>query len=64
MRFGARDYDPRVGRWTAKDRIRFAGGDANLYGYVFADPVNLVDPSGLDVNIVSDRRTTSMVRKS
>ena len=64
MRFGARDYDPRVGRWTAKDPIRFAGGDANLYGYVLGDPVNLVDPSGLDVNIVSDRRTTSMVRKS
>ena len=46
MRFGARDYDPETGRWTAKDPIRFAGGDANLYGYVFADPVNLTDPSG------------------
>ncbi|MCB1778002.1 MAG: RHS repeat-associated core domain-containing protein, partial [Candidatus Competibacteraceae bacterium] len=29
VRFGARDYDPRTGRWTAKDPIRFAGGDAN-----------------------------------
>ena len=45
-RFGARDYNPRVGRWTAKDPIRFAGGGANLYGYVLNDPVNLVDPSG------------------
>ena len=45
-RFGARDYDPVVGRWTAKDPIRFAGGDVNLYGYVLNDPVNLVDPSG------------------
>ena len=33
-RFGARDYDPEVGRWTAKDPIGFAGGDVNLYGYV------------------------------
>jgi RHS repeat-associated protein len=46
VRFGARDYDPQTGRWTAKDPIGFAGGDTNLYGYVFADPVNLVDPSG------------------
>ena len=46
VRFGARDYDPETGRWTAKDPIRFAGGDPNLYGYVLNDPVNLVDPSG------------------
>ena len=47
VRFGARDYDPETGRWTAKDPIGFGGGDANLYGYVVGDPVNLVDPSGL-----------------
>ncbi|MGI0016041.1 MAG: RHS repeat-associated core domain-containing protein, partial [Nitrososphaera sp.] len=46
VRFGARDYDPETGRWTAKDPIRFEGGDANLYGYVLNDPVNLVDPKG------------------
>ena len=45
-RFGARDYDAVTGRWTAKDPIRFDGGDANLYGYVLGDPVNLVDPTG------------------
>jgi RHS repeat-associated protein len=47
VRFGARDYDPETGRWTSKDPIGFAGGDTNLYGYVFADPVNGTDPSGL-----------------
>ncbi len=45
--FGARDYDPALGRWIAKDPIGFAGGDANLYGYCLGDPVGLVDPSGL-----------------
>jgi RHS repeat-associated protein len=47
VRFGARDYDPRVGRWTAKDPILFGGGQANLYVYVGNDPVNFVDPLGL-----------------
>jgi RHS repeat-associated protein len=45
--FGAREYDAQVGRWTSADPISFAGGDANLYGYVLGDPVNLVDPEGL-----------------
>ncbi len=47
VRFGARDYDPEVGRWTAKDPVLFAGGDVNLYGYVVSDPVNWIDPAGL-----------------
>ncbi len=48
VRFGARDYDPEVGRWTAKDPIRFAAGDSNLYRYVAGNPVSSVDPTGLD----------------
>jgi RHS repeat-associated protein len=46
VRFGARDYDAGTGRWTAKDPIRFIGGD-NLYAYANSDPVNHWDPSGL-----------------
>jgi len=47
IRFGYRDYDPDVGRWTAKDPILFAGGDTDLFGYCLNDPVNLIDPYGL-----------------
>jgi RHS repeat-associated protein len=47
VRFGARDYDPEVGRWTAKDPIRFGGGDGvNLYAYALNDPVNFLDQRG------------------
>jgi RHS repeat-associated protein len=46
-RFGARDYDPETGRWTAKDPVLFKGKDTNLYGYVANDPVNGFDPTGL-----------------
>jgi RHS repeat-associated protein len=47
VRFGARDYEPQSGRWTAKDPIGFDGRDLNLYRYVFNDPINLSDPFGL-----------------
>jgi uncharacterized protein RhaS with RHS repeats len=51
VRFGARDYDPQAGRWTIKDPIRFLGGDTNLYGYVLNDPVNWIDPLGLQSSL-------------
>lgn len=44
--YRARIYDPHTGRWTTRDPILFKGGNANLYGYVLNNPVNLVDPSG------------------
>lgn len=47
VHFGARDYDPAIGRWTTRDPLGFAGGDTNLYGYVLQDPINLEDPAGL-----------------
>lgn len=47
VRFGARDYDAETGRWTAKDPIGFAGGDANLFTYAGHNPVGYFDPDGL-----------------
>ena len=46
VRFGVRDYNPAIGRWTAKDPINFAGGSVNLYEYVLNDPVRFIDPKG------------------
>src|SRR5579871_3129156 len=40
-------YDPSLGRWITEDPTGFEGGDNNLYGFVGENPVNGVDPSGL-----------------
>jgi RHS repeat-associated protein len=47
VRFGARDYDPSIGRWLAKDPVLFAARDSNLYSYARRDAVNRIDPDGL-----------------
>jgi RHS repeat-associated protein len=47
VRFGARDYDPSLGRWTTKDPLLLGGGSTNVYLYASGDPINRTDPSGL-----------------
>jgi RHS repeat-associated protein len=42
----ARYYDPEIGRFLTQDPIGVPGG-VNLYAYVGSNPVNLVDPTGL-----------------
>jgi RHS repeat-associated protein len=52
VRFGARDYDAHTGRFATRDPILFKAGDSNLYSYTFSDPVNWVDPSGLETQVI------------
>jgi len=44
--FGARYYDPEIGRWLSPDPLGFVDG-VNQYTYVNNNPVNWVDPNGL-----------------
>ncbi|MBE7486624.1 MAG: hypothetical protein HS104_42450 [Polyangiaceae bacterium] len=54
--FGARDYDPTVGRWTAQDPLRRTGGHwvesyrSGAYSYADGDPINLFDFDGRKVS--------------
>ena len=55
--YRARTYLPQVGRFGQPDPIGYSAG-ANLYAYVGADPVNLVDPMGLQSRLPNTRRCT------
>ncbi|NLE38417.1 MAG: RHS repeat-associated core domain-containing protein, partial [Pirellulaceae bacterium] len=45
---GNRWYDAVLAHWQSEDPISFAAGDANLYRYCGNDPLNWIDPSGLE----------------
>ncbi len=45
--YRARYYDAQVGRFLSEDPLGFEGDDKNLYRYVLNNPVNFVDPLGL-----------------
>lgn len=49
-----RMYRPSLGRFLQPDPIGFKAGDMNLFRYCGGDPVNRVDPMGLDYGPFSD----------
>jgi uncharacterized protein RhaS with RHS repeats len=53
MYYRARFYDSQIGRFTSEDPIGFRGGDVNLYGYVWNNPIRFADPWGTQAR--SDR---------
>jgi RHS repeat-associated protein len=50
VHLGHRWYDPNRGRFTQQDNLTVMGDPSrgNRYDYAAADPVNLIDPTGLD----------------
>ncbi len=56
VKFGARYYDPNLGRWTQQDSAYGTITDfrtLNRYVYVANDPINLIDPKGAFLFIVA-----------
>jgi RHS repeat-associated protein len=64
MYYGARYYDPQVGRFAAADTIVPNPGnpqDLNRYTYVGNNPVNFTDPSGHDEPPEDDKDDVSPI---
>ncbi len=47
-----RDYDPQTGRYIESDPIGLAAG-VNIYAYVAGNPLNYIDPFGLDLMVIT-----------
>jgi RHS repeat-associated protein len=66
--FGARYYDPTIGRWTQQDSVVAVGdpSNGNRYAYAGDDPANFVDPDGrFDIGPIFDAENAfKVVRKA
>ncbi|MEN9594934.1 MAG: hypothetical protein RLY23_1417 [Actinomycetota bacterium] len=59
-RMGVRAYDPHLGRFLSQDPI--AGGSANDYDYVSADPINNLDLAGTHCWSCHLRRAANLLK--
>lgn len=56
--FGARNYDPAVGRWWSVDLLAMLAPDKTPYHFVSNNPINRIDPLGLTDYIVNGKTRT------
>jgi RHS repeat-associated protein len=62
--FGARMYNPRIGRWLSPDALEAKHPDASTYCFVKNMPTLAVDPDGKDVIIVIYSGTDSRYKQA
>jgi RHS repeat-associated protein len=59
--FGARMYDPRVGRWFAPDKMEKKYADLSPYNFVNNNPILFIDYDGNDFGILIDHNNKKIL---
>ncbi len=62
--FGARAYDPRLGKWMSIDKLTSKYPDQSPYGFVMNSPIRAKDPDGYVVIFVNGQGTIGSIGKS
>ncbi|WP_264564678.1 DUF6443 domain-containing protein [Flavobacterium sp. N3904] len=61
--YGARNYDPALGRWMNIDPLAEKYFGATPYNYVLDNPVNAIDPDGMDIYLLTESGRTILALK-
>ena len=58
--FGARHYDPMIGRWTTTDPLARKYIGLSPYNYCANNPARFMDPSGMTIDTLSEKEFASI----
>ena len=61
--YGARTYDAQIGRWNQIDALSDKVRNASPYNYVLDNPVNLIDPNGLEAQGGDDPKPKHSIKE-
>ncbi len=62
--YGARIYDPRIGKWLSTDPFQMKYPDMSPYSFSANSPMNFIDLDGRDIELITDDPLLAIVLKA